>query len=47
LPIKTSSKSFTKAYPQQSDVNGNLLKDGAMIDYVYEDGKFKESYQTL
>jgi hypothetical protein len=38
---------FTLAYPQHSDSEGNLLVDGAMIDYVFKDGKFHESYQTL
>ncbi|MBI5578468.1 MAG: hypothetical protein HY895_04875 [Deltaproteobacteria bacterium] len=38
---------FTLAYPQQTDTKGNLLNDGAMIDYLFKDGEFQESYQTL
>lgn len=38
---------FTLAFPQQSDSEGNLLKDGAMIDYIFKNGAFHESYQTL
>ncbi len=38
---------FTLAYPQQIDSEGNLLKDGAMIDYIFKDGKFHEIYQIL
>jgi len=38
---------FTLAYPQQSDINGNLLDDGAVIEYIFKDGEFQESYQTL
>ncbi len=38
---------FTLAYPQQSDSEGNLLNDGAMIDYIFKDGRFHESCQTL
>ena len=38
---------FTLAFPQQSDSKGNLLKDGAMIDYIFKNGTFHETYQTL
>lgn len=38
---------FTKAIPQQSDAEGNLLKDGVLIDYHYKDGKFLEEKQIL
>jgi hypothetical protein len=38
---------FTKAYPQQTDSEGELLNDGVMIDYYYEDGKFISEVQTL
>lgn len=36
---------FTLAYPQQSDSEGKLLKDGAIYDYTFENGKFHENYQ--
>jgi hypothetical protein len=38
---------FTLAFPQQSDSKGNLLKDGAMIDYIFKNGTFHESCQIL
>ena len=38
---------FTLAYPQQSDIDDNLLSDGAIIDYIFKSGEFHESYQTL
>jgi hypothetical protein len=31
---------FTIGIPQQSDANGNLLNDGGMIDYLFQNGKF-------
>ena len=42
-----NGKGFTLAYPQQTDPNGNLLNDGAIVDYTFKNGKFNESYQTL
>ena len=42
-----NGKGFTLAYPQQSDSEGRLLRDGAMIDYTFVNGQFHESYQTL
>jgi hypothetical protein len=45
-PIKKGT-GFTLAYPQQSDSDGHLLNDVAMIDYIFKDGEFHESYQTL
>lgn len=38
---------FTKAIPQQSDAKGNLLNDGAMIDYFFRDGDFIKEKQIL
>ncbi len=34
---------FRLVYPQQSDENGNLLMDGEVIDYFYENNVFRES----
>jgi hypothetical protein len=45
-PNKTRT-GFTLAYPQQSDINGNLLVDGDVTEYTFKDGEFHESYQTL
>lgn len=38
---------FTLAYPQQSDANGDLLIDGEMVEYIFSQGVFSESYQII
>jgi len=38
---------FTLAVPQQSDAKGELINDGLMIDYYFENGKFRGEKQIL
>ena len=41
-----SGTGFTLAYPQQSDSEGALLKDGFVIDYTFSDGAFTAKSQV-
>lgn len=43
----TEGTGFTLAYPQVVDINGELSGDGAMVEYIFKDGKFEEHVETL
>lgn len=38
---------FTLAIPQQTDEKGELVNNGGMIDYYFEDGRFKAEMEAL
>lgn len=47
LSPNTAGTGFTLTYPQQADAKGELAGDGAIVEYVFNNGKFDESVETL
>jgi hypothetical protein len=47
LSPHNDNKGFSLIYVQTSDEKGSLISSGAILDYVFEDEKFEETYQTL